>query len=639
MLKNNILKLYKGILEDANVCFPDLNLGRDLLKISKLLSTRGVRSLQIDLTNLDRALLDMLASGKFQPRGPLTRTLRGSKVPVFLQGLWKLIMDNDGCLLEDANPDAILFIRQVCLLMKRFGGDCPQSAVDDAIDQFLDIEESLRMPTNCWGGTARESIEAFSLSQSWICFQAIESNYHDNMFLPQEQSYFENSARLFRAERLSKLLWTLQTVCDEWTEELGLNEIQHSSLGNICRHGPGSVANQSYQNDKFDYGELLEVRHVFFCDVLNLELHTQDRIKTVPYSSKLIVVPKDATKPRLIASEPVVNQFLQQGLSHWFLTNVRRSKLWSVMNITDQVPSQQLARRGSKDGSLATIDLASASDRLSCWTVERVFRAAPNFLHLLDLTRTPTIRVREKKLPLRKFASQGSATNFPIQTFVYTMLLLAVNRANGIGQFTGRCYGDDIIVATECVEDIKLLLDYLELKVNESKSFSTGLFRESCGGDYFNGYDVTPVKLKTFDIETPESRRALLDTSNLFYRKGFWRASDVCAMLLKEVSLLSIVGYDSGAVGLHSVTGVHRNGLETRYNLSSQRIEMYGTVFKAKTRRKPRDGTCVLRDFLCTVHQDDSDQIKSRITSLSPNGLVDHRGWLPAPYGVGLSKI
>jgi len=61
-------------------------------------------------------------------------------------------------------------------------------------------------------------------------------------------------------------------------------------------------------------------------------------------------------------------------------------------------------------------------------------------------------------------------------------------------------FGDDIIVERRFYARVHRLLDLLGLVVNAAKSFQSGLFRESCGHDYYVGYNVRPIyvrKLRT----------------------------------------------------------------------------------------------------------------------------------------------
>jgi len=57
-------------------------------------------------------------------------------------------------------------------------------------------------------------------------------------------------------------------------------------------------------------------------------------------------------------------------------------------------------------------------------------------------------------------------------------------------------YGDDIIVPAHEYTRVASALKSFGFKVNEKKSFYKGHFRESCGADFFMGYDVSYVKVR-----------------------------------------------------------------------------------------------------------------------------------------------
>jgi len=62
-------------------------------------------------------------------------------------------------------------------------------------------------------------------------------------------------------------------------------------------------------------------------------------------------------------------------------------------------------------------------------------------------------------------------------------------------------YGDDIICNTEIVKPVISILNFFGFTINSEKSFWDGPFRESCGGDYFNGQAVRPYFMKEFPCE------------------------------------------------------------------------------------------------------------------------------------------
>jgi hypothetical protein len=191
---------------------------------------------------------------------------------------------------------------------------------------------------------------------------------------------------------------------------------------------------------------------------------------------------------------------------------------------------------------------------------------------------------------LKKFAAMGSALTFPVQSLFFLSCALAAcgasNKKEAL-ELRGkvRVFGDDIIVPERAYATLVSLLSHLGLKVNEKKSFSTGLFRESCGGDYWFGHDVTPVKPKTLTCDTPEDFRALIDTSNNFFRKGLWLAAKCIESTAERyTSRLPIRAPSSGVFGLLSFCGTSIGHLKRRFNSKLQREEAF--VFDLITKVK-----------------------------------------------------
>ena len=132
----------------------------------------------------------------------------------------------------------------------------------------------------------------------------------------------------------------------------------------------------------------------------------------------------------------------------------------------------------------------------------------------------------------------GSALCFPVEAMVFlTVVLYGIEQKLGTPLTRGsiqdlqgkvRVYGDDIICPVDCVADVIAALELFGFKVNRSKSFWTGQFRESCGGEFFDGFDVTPVK---FRREFPTSHHdaseviALVEFRNLCYFKELWQTA------------------------------------------------------------------------------------------------------------------
>jgi len=308
--------------------------------------------------------------------------------------------------------------------------------------------------------------------------------------------------------------------------------------------------------------------------------------------SRLIAVPKTQKGPRLIASEPVSHQWMQQALKRELERMVKQSVLGNSIVFDDQEPSRKAALEASRTGLRATIDLSSASDRLSCWTVERVFRSHGDLLQAFHAVRTRwLINTIDKKQPkyviLRKFAPMGSALTFPVQSIVYALVAITAvlhcrqwkldKTSISSAARQVRVYGDDIIVPVDVAGVLTELLAELGLKVNLSKTFTTGNFRESCGMDAYAGVDVTPAYvLEVCDKTRPESVVSSVESSNNFFKKGFWHTANyIQSTVPSEIrKRIPTVSSGSGAFGFTSFVGDRYSGLKGRWNRTLQRPEV-----------------------------------------------------------------
>lgn len=200
-------------------------------------------------------------------------------------------------------------------------------------------------------------------------------------------------------------------------------------------------------------------------------------------SNKVAFVPKDLTSLRTIAVEPALNVQLQLGV-HEYLTPILRS---IGCDITDQTRNQELARLGSVDGSLFTMDLSAASDSISRALVHQLLPPDwGTFLHALRCSHG--VLPDGSEIEYEKFSSMGNGATFALETLVFYALTRAVAPTGTVS-----VYGDDIIAPTPYYHDLERLLSEVGLSVNSDKSFVEGPFRESCGADWYNGRLVTPT--------------------------------------------------------------------------------------------------------------------------------------------------
>lgn len=225
---------------------------------------------------------------------------------------------------------------------------------------------------------------------------------------------------------------------------------------------------EQYANGTFYEGHLIPVR--------------------VP-SNVLFTVPKNTEIDRVAAKEPDLNMFLQRGIGN----HIRRALMKVGINLNDQTINQRLARQGSFDGSLATIDLSSASDSVTITLCEKILPPAW-FSFLMDV-RSPETLVEGIEHSNEMMSSMGNGFTFELQSMIYYALARATARHMKTPGVIS-VYGDDIILPSELYDDFGYVLKVCGFSLNGDKSFAKGPFRESCGGHYHNGVDITPFYLR-----------------------------------------------------------------------------------------------------------------------------------------------
>lgn len=483
---------------------------RDSKRVSLRVEEEGESFLTLTLPTFGKAFEQGLAQGYIENatflgfakcgRGPLPRFLGGFLSQVFDK--------SDGSLLASPSSDAVYAIRQLCFLFAKIERPCTPERCKAAYDEYIEVEKEVEKWNSC-------------------CDEVL----------------------LQELNHVSTLLYS--SVLSELDRMVHDQEL-------IGAHGPGATAERLSSNGKYSlsvYPERLDrefpaldnvlpnPRYWEGLDTLNLVGPDQE----IP--SRVIQVPKTMKTPRIIAIEPAAMQFAQQAVSRPLVRNLESpvtpsgvNRSFGFLGFTDQLPNQELARQGSLSGDLATIDMSQASDRVSILHVEALLRNYPSLWAMVKACRSSKADVPGYGVvPLSKFASMGSALCFPMEAMVFlAVVLLGVSRDKGqiltpalIREYRGRIrvYGDDIIVPAGVVHSVKRELEAFGFRVNSAKSFWTGKFRESCGGDFFSGTDVTPVRLKRDFPRTHRDAAAIVSLvafRNNLYKRGLW---NVCHRL------------------------------------------------------------------------------------------------------------
>lgn len=213
----------------------------------------------------------------------------------------------------------------------------------------------------------------------------------------------------------------------------------------------------------------------------------------------LFTVPKTAIIDRVACKEPDGNMFCQKAVGDFIR---RRLKRRAGIDLNDQSVNRKLARQGSIDGGLATIDLSSASDSMTCALVNILLPTG--WYQLLDALRSPVTIIDGAPHVNEMFSSMGNGFTFELESLLFWAIARAVAYFGG-SRGTISVYGDDIIVPSRIAPTLIQVLSWCGFKSNVEKTFFSGPFRESCGGHYHRGLDVTPFYL----------RRPIKDVSDL----------------------------------------------------------------------------------------------------------------------------
>lgn len=360
----------------------------------------------------------------------------------------------------------------------------------------------------------------------------------------------------------------------------------------LPRHGPGATSDMSPPRDKFNFEFWprrldLEFPAEFFSRHSEIEYLCQPvKVADLHLVGKLDCVPKSLDKTRVITVEPTVHQFIQQGMRRWLIER-SPAALRACYKGSDQTLSQEAARLASIDGSQATIDLKSASDRLSLALVELIFASNTSLCRKLSACRTEYIDPGVgQQILLAKYAGQGNATTFHVQSTCYATLCVAAmlwNDGVRAEHLTGRAvlraarririYGDDIIVPSQYVASLALTLNLAGLRINRAKTHTEGFFREACGGDFYKGYDVAPLYFtytSRADARSPAKLVSLCEVRNNAYRKGLFR---ICKMLDRFIPKKYHTYCLPGAIGFTSHLGLPYSQGGCRWNEALSRIE------------------------------------------------------------------
>lgn len=214
--------------------------------------------------------------------------------------------------------------------------------------------------------------------------------------------------------------------------------------------------------------------------------------------SSMSTVAKNEDVRRTICTEPLGNMQCQLAGGAYIEGALRTVGL----DISNQwMRNKQLALIGSITGRIATLDLKNASEFIVMALIELLW--PPVWVEYFKRTRSPCTQIDGDTVTLNMVATMGNGFTFPMMTMTLLALVYAAlpGRRLWVDYETTAVFGDDMIVKTSEYANVCDILHRAGLVVNHDKSFAHGPFRESCGGDYWRGYDVTPFYVKSLSSD------------------------------------------------------------------------------------------------------------------------------------------
>lgn len=462
----------------------------------------------------------------------------------------------------------------------------------------------------------------------------------------------------------------LNRIIRFWTKDFDPGRIRF-------RHGSGSVAFVKPPTLEEKYKNLGTDRkiEIVFKDSYNPVVDTllsppsQPEVLVIDRRSETTFVPKSWKSMRTISMESPTLMYLQQGILAAIDDMVEQSTyLRNRIGTHDQSRNRILAEEASIWRNYATIDLSAASDSVAWSLVKEVFKNTPLYPYLIATRSTHTVLPNEEEVFLKKYAPMGSALCFPIETMIFASICELVTRrwqhnCAESGRFSGRfsVYGDDIICPTECAEDVIDVLQQLGFRVNGNKSFwrEDDWYRESCGGEYIDGVDVTPIRLsRNFQSECltinvrqkpagPLSDDNIgVDSSITGYVDGANAAFDWGYPLLRHffIRKLTTQGFTPvfGERSLKSFKATNYH-TRTRHNRDIQRPQVFASLFvpmNKKTLEKSRgDEAVAYRHWLEQAHYRQIDEAARNTQTVVRPYIIRRNGTMFVSPGLINEKI
>nr|URG15622.1 MAG: RNA dependent RNA polymerase [Leviviridae sp.] len=565
---------------------------RDIKTVASRVEHEGLSFLAITLADFGKVIQKWLDQGFVVPSDCTSFRMNSrTGLPVFLQGFLGRVFDPcSGVLLDEPDIDAIFAIRELTLAFSKIANP--------------PLKEG---PTSDYQVVSRRR-EMQAMSDFIQCEYEVKRS--DSLLDTQFLEHFKRISAMLFGDLFAKVDRDIY-----WGRH-------------VPKHGPGATADRLSSNGKYNLRtwprrlEKVFPSHAF----LSVNLHHEDTRRGIDFVEpgeerpvRVVSVPKTLKTPRIIAIEPAAMQYAQQSVLRCILAAFREDDFLSrIIGFDDQDPNRSMAMRGSLRGDLATLDLSEASDRVSNQHVRALLEDYPHLHEAVQACRS-----RKAEVPgygvirLAKFASMGSALCFPMEAMVFATLIFM-----GIEQELStpldrrrllslrdqvRVFGDDLIVPRDNALSVVDALSTFGYKVNISKSFWTGRFRESCGREYYDGHDVSIVKVRhVLPTRRQDATEVISAVSlrNQLYWAGLWKTARwMDNYMRKTIKVFPNVAPSSPVLGRESALGYEFQRLDPNthgplvkgYSVSAKipqdHLEGSGALLKCLLRSSPEMGS------------------------------------------------
>lgn len=447
------------------------------------LKNEGLKFLTVTLPKLSKAIIVSLEEGFFIR--PSSFAWKGNLLRHF--EILSNIFDKQGVILANCDALAIMQVRQFCEYFYKLVLEFDEAALLEAENKFLAHDKTVP-----------------SVGE------------YDIRFCDQLRKDFESHYRYISSAHVHEILRATPP---------------RSGSGSYSGVRPSEYGSAWFTRRVYDVGSPRKWRQFAYSRRETLYSPCPSWADELDVS-EVLFVPKDSRGPRTIVREPFLSLGYQMSYFDFLSKNLEYYSRHRI-NFQDQSRNQRLACASSVTREYATLDLKDASDSVSYAIIRHIFRYSNGLLSFV-LNRTDTTQLPSgKRVTLRKLSGMGSGLTFPTMAL---LIHLAITRAivdnTGLSYNFVRgvvyVYGDDIIVPRKYYQLAVSALTRVGLHVNLDKSFHKGLFRESCGGDYYNGQDVSFVRCK-------------LPNSEKFYSNGVLHVKGSSSLLEMDAHAAELV--------------------------------------------------------------------------------------------------